>query len=79
MRRSRSTLASCALCCSVLGTVVLLSGCGGSGSAASGPKTEAEARYESIKKVGGSYSKEAAAEAREKAVQEGKAKPLKKK
>jgi hypothetical protein len=77
VRRSRLTIAFHALCCSVLSSVVLLSGCGGSGSAAAGPKTEEEARYKSIRKLGEGYTKEALEEARKKAVLEGKAKPAK--
>ncbi len=75
MRRSRSTLPFRALCYPILGTILLLSGCGGSNSAAGGPKTEEEARYASIRKLGEGYSKGAVAEARKKAVLEGKAKP----
>lgn len=67
MRRERSSVVIWGLTCFVFGKAILLSGCGSGSAGSDRPKTETEARYRSLKKLGEGHTLEALAEAKKKA------------
>ena len=68
LRSERSSIVFRGLACLVLGKAIFLTGCGGSGTAGSDvPKTEADARYQTLRKLGEGHTPEALADAMKKA------------
>ncbi len=68
MCSKRSSIVFRGLACLVLGKAIFLTGCGGSGAAGSDvPKTETDARYQALRKLGEGHTQEALADAMKKA------------
>jgi len=68
LRSERSSIVFRGLACLVLGKAILLTGCGGSGTAGSDvPKTETEARFKGLQKLGEGHTQQALADAMKKA------------
>jgi len=68
LRSERPSIVFRSLACLVLGKAIFLTGCGSSGNAGSDvPKTESDARYQALKKLGETHTPEALADAKKKA------------
>ncbi len=68
MRSERTSIVFRGVSCFVLGKAIFLTGCGGSGNAGSDvPKTGADARYQSLRKLGEGHTPQALADAKKKA------------
>ncbi len=70
MRRTCSSRLLGMLMILSVGSLLVLSGCGGSSSSASGPVTEEGGRFKSLQKLGSQNSKEIIAAKKKQALQE---------